>query len=55
MLPHGVDLKDQEVAGRVVRVSFCVVLRKPGGVTRWTVRCCEGPLLPSKEGGPVTT
>jgi hypothetical protein len=29
MMPHGVDLKNQEVAGRGVRVSFCVVLRKP--------------------------
>jgi len=30
-MPHDVDLKDQEVAGRGVRVSFCVVLRKPEG------------------------
>lgn len=27
----------------------------PKVVTRWTVQRCEGPLPPSKEGGPTTT
>jgi hypothetical protein len=40
------------------RFSVCVVLRKPGGVTRWTGHRLEAPLLTlryGKDGGPATT
>jgi hypothetical protein len=57
MLPHGVDLKDQEVTGRVVRVSSALLLRKPKGVTLWCGALLRGtttnPLR--RDGGPTTT